>query len=346
MRFGMPLSVACVSALVAAANPAGAQTTSAHVRIFRVGLSTLNFAGVGSDTLRFASGNFAQASGTSTGSASAGGGSISTFAASGDFGALTGSLRSMGTETTGALTDSFTVTADTLLPLRLEFGIGATGTVETVRTVPAGQSQNHAGTSSAEVSWLVGLTGSGTNISVSGRIRQQYILETVEGQLITRLDRIEEGLGFSTFGATIELLSGQVGQTFSLSMSSTANAGYNRGPVGATVSGAADFGSTLRWLGLTKAEFLDGTPFTGTIQISSASGFDYLARFNACPADLNGDGQVDDADFVVFINAYDTLDCTSPEMPANCPADLNNDDAVDDADFGVFVIAYNALLCP
>jgi hypothetical protein len=33
-------------------------------------------------------------------------------------------------------------------------------------------------------------------------------------------------------------------------------------------------------------------------------------------------------------------------MPAGCPADLNSDGVVDDADFSVFVIAYEALLCP
>ncbi len=65
-----------------------------------------------------------------------------------------------------------------------------------------------------------------------------------------------------------------------------------------------------------------------------------------CPGDLNHDNQVDDADFVIFANAYDILDCADPAMPAGCPADLNGDGAVDDADFVIFVNAYNALLCP
>lgn len=65
-----------------------------------------------------------------------------------------------------------------------------------------------------------------------------------------------------------------------------------------------------------------------------------------CPADLNGDGFVDDDDFSVFVAAYDLLSCTVPEMPVGCPADLNGDQGVDDADFAVFVTGYDAVLCP
>ncbi len=60
-----------------------------------------------------------------------------------------------------------------------------------------------------------------------------------------------------------------------------------------------------------------------------------------CPADLNGDGVVDDSDFVIFAVAYDQLLCGTP-----CPADLNNDTVVDDSDFVIFAVAYDALLCP
>lgn len=65
-----------------------------------------------------------------------------------------------------------------------------------------------------------------------------------------------------------------------------------------------------------------------------------------CPPDLNGDTQVDDADFVLFAAAYDLLNCADPSMPANCPADLNHDSLVDDADFVLFAAAYDSLLCP
>jgi hypothetical protein len=44
--------------------------------------------------------------------------------------------------------------------------------------------------------------------------------------------------------------------------------------------------------------------------------------------------------------AYNLLDCTDPAMAAACPTDLNADELVDDADFQVFIVAYDALLCP
>jgi len=66
----------------------------------------------------------------------------------------------------------------------------------------------------------------------------------------------------------------------------------------------------------------------------------------SCDGDLNGDAAVDDSDFVLFVAAYNLLDCLDPSMPAGCPADFNNDGAVDDGDFVIFVVAYNDLLCP
>ena len=85
---------------------------------------------------------------------------------------------------------------------------------------------------------------------------------------------------------------------------------------------------------------------------SATVGFDDL-RFDTpapivagCLGDLNNDGQVDDSDFVVFVYAYNILDCADPTMPAGCPADLNSDHVVDDADFSKFVVAYDALICP
>jgi hypothetical protein len=65
-----------------------------------------------------------------------------------------------------------------------------------------------------------------------------------------------------------------------------------------------------------------------------------------CPADFNADAVVDDADFQIFVVAYDILDCTDPAMPAACPADLDRNSVVDDADFQRFVLAYNEVVCP
>jgi len=70
------------------------------------------------------------------------------------------------------------------------------------------------------------------------------------------------------------------------------------------------------------------------------------AQLHVCPADFNNDNLVDDADFLIFVSAYNLLDCADPEMPAGCPADLDRDRLVNDADFQLFLPAYNALLCP
>ncbi|MGH7242408.1 MAG: hypothetical protein ACREJD_03200 [Phycisphaerales bacterium] len=64
-----------------------------------------------------------------------------------------------------------------------------------------------------------------------------------------------------------------------------------------------------------------------------------------CPADLNGDGVVDDADFVMFVQAYNLLYCFDIAMRDKCPADLTNDGYVLDDDFVNFVPAYDQLLC-
>jgi len=71
----------------------------------------------------------------------------------------------------------------------------------------------------------------------------------------------------------------------------------------------------------------------------------YFNTREPCPADLNDDGLVDDADFTIFVQAYNILVCTSGTQ-VGCPADLTNDGVVADDDFTVFVVAYNELLCP
>jgi trimeric autotransporter adhesin len=70
------------------------------------------------------------------------------------------------------------------------------------------------------------------------------------------------------------------------------------------------------------------------------------ALLQLCVSDLDCSGTVDDADFSVFVVAYDLLDCADPSMAPECPADLNRDAVVDDLDFSIFVVAYDVLLCP
>lgn len=71
----------------------------------------------------------------------------------------------------------------------------------------------------------------------------------------------------------------------------------------------------------------------------------YFNTRGPCPADLNGDNFVDDADFVLFVQAYNLLYCTDPAAVDKCPADLTNDGVVVDDDFVAFIPAYNQLLC-
>lgn len=100
----------------------------------------------------------------------------------------------------------------------------------------------------------------------------------------------------------------------------------------------------LFWNGITEVK-INGVTVSGAT-VSSESGTNWGLAVTPCPGDLNGDGFVDDSDFVFFVAAYNILDCADPAMPVGCPADLNGDGVVDDADFVVFVAGYDRLVCP
>jgi hypothetical protein len=78
------------------------------------------------------------------------------------------------------------------------------------------------------------------------------------------------------------------------------------------------------------------------VDFSQIPGQHWVTVFQSCPADLNGDGYVDDSDFVIFAANYNNL--IAPYRWA--PGDFNGDGLVDDTDFVFFASAYNALLCP
>lgn len=117
-------------------------------------------------------------------------------------------------------------------------------------------------------------------------------------------------------------------------------------------------GGVTVYLGSTNtvSVFHDSAPLTGSItglalnsiiapdEGYTLGGISFSTHF--CVGDLNNDGFVDDADFVIFAAAYDTLLCDAPSMPYPCPADFNSDGVVEDGDFVVFASAYNELLCP
>lgn len=130
---------------------------------------------------------------------------------------------------------------------------------------------------------------------------------------------------------------------------------YKGGPLSMTIRNDANLFSPFYW------DVLDGSTIAQG-RWSYAAGADattqnanffgaLAARFafvpqGFCPSDLNNDGFVDDADFSVFVLAYNTLDCNDPSMPFGCPSDLNFDHIVDDSDFSAFLGAYNNFLCP
>ncbi|MFO0859631.1 MAG: hypothetical protein U0570_03680 [Phycisphaerales bacterium] len=109
-----------------------------------------------------------------------------------------------------------------------------------------------------------------------------------------------------------------------------------------------DFNAIVAMLNMNTTDGASGAN-NAAVTPSELAAFDALFPnlcASPCPADLNGDTFVDDADFVLFAAAYDLLDCADPAMPAGCPADLTGDGIVEDADFVVFAAAYNELLCP
>ncbi|MBX3381440.1 MAG: hypothetical protein KF805_15200 [Phycisphaeraceae bacterium] len=99
--------------------------------------------------------------------------------------------------------------------------------------------------------------------------------------------------------------------------------------------------------GIDRFSFNSGTNTWSFVSTVSTPSMGCIAAYvpAACPADLTGEGFVDDSDFVIFAQAYNLLDCEDPTMPIGCPADFNLDGFVDDADFVIFAAAYNELIC-
>ena len=108
--------------------------------------------------------------------------------------------------------------------------------------------------------------------------------------------------------------------------------------MGATYAMSWDFTLTMFHGGDTTADF--------SVKQKSGPFFQFLLYQRPCTGDLNGDGFVDDSDFVVFAAAYSILDCADPLMPPGCPSDMNGDGYVDDADFVIFAGMYENLVCP
>ncbi|MBX3380666.1 MAG: hypothetical protein KF805_11285 [Phycisphaeraceae bacterium] len=115
---------------------------------------------------------------------------------------------------------------------------------------------------------------------------------------------------------------------------------------GPTPSGSTITGSQTKTLTIHNSHPADAGSYDAMVSNSCGSTISDAATLSVCAGDLNGDGLVDDADFVLFLAGYNILDCADPSMPPGCPADLNSDGLVDDTDFQIFVPAYDVLLCP
>jgi len=85
-----------------------------------------------------------------------------------------------------------------------------------------------------------------------------------------------------------------------------------------------------------------GNALANAIEIRLCQFYSPRSPQGCCPCDLTNDGVVDDADFVVFANAYDALIMSG----AYQGADLTGDAQCDDADFVLFAAGYDALICP
>lgn len=119
---------------------------------------------------------------------------------------------------------------------------------------------------------------------------------------------------------------------------------------GALASGAVVSGASTGVLTISNATTSESGSYGVAGQgvcgpFAAADVFEATVAASCCPADFNGDAMVDDADFVVFVGAYNMLDCADPAMAYGCPYDVTGDGMVDDSDFVVFVAAYNELVC-
>lgn len=222
-------------------------------------------------------------------------------------------------------------------------------------------------------------SGSGTNVPGNGiflwidewiggepkaqfRDRVTVVSSTLTANTPVTIRATMSASGYATCSAP----SPQAEQTFSVAFGGASgfNTTFNNAPGQATQDFIVPVGQSRDVYGkifctIRDNRILGGTVYSDTLQadVRASVSFSVLtpgasiefcsaALYAPCSGDLNGDTMVDDADFTIFVAAYNILDCSDPGMPAGCPADLNGNGFVDDADFVLFLPAYNALVCP
>jgi hypothetical protein len=265
MRFPYVLSSAAfVAALIA---PALGRTVTASVTV-----NGTTFNGIGGANLLAASGEVTFPRSFGNGTATAGNGSISLFANAFGTGPFSGPPSpNIGVVSRATLDDSFTLGIEGDRPVILTFAANASGNVEATVSDPT--ILGGSGTS-AEIQWSAALSGPGVSRTFSGRVTQFFRTETNPPPARLVPVFASNGVGLDEVFFAVEVQPLTMG-SYGLSLSGLAGAGITRpNGVGATASAVADFGSTLRWMGLQSATFADGTPYSGQVFSSSESGFD------------------------------------------------------------------------
>lgn len=273
-------SLAACAAVVSLSPDASAQTASASTRLQGAIVGDRSTPGVGSSTFQFASDSFNSGIVSMIASASAGGGSLSTFASAAAGLDTTPFVDDGLCRANAAMTDSFTVNLDGTVtdPVTFNFAVRASGSVAF-----SGGVVNFGIGGFAFSQYSIALSTSTGSAAASGRVeagRQLVVVAPGTGFMGIGLDMqdytLETGSGFTEFQLSLQVLPLPGGQSFNVGMNSQSAAKVNAsGTMGSFMNATADFGSTLRWMGVASATLPNGSPYTGGYSISSLSGFDY-----------------------------------------------------------------------
>lgn len=268
------LEIACAAALLLASGSALAQ---ASVRVQAPGVDRTSSQAV------FAADEFNNGVVIGTGTASAGAGHLSTFASTAAGRDSTPFIDDIGITARASVADHFTIhlndpnvpTSGVFFHFLLEasgsasYGDGCTAVPSIV-----------CYTGFAQSSWTANVTSNGTASAFAGSIASGRE-SIVENKVIsTRLftDRTT-GLGMSAFEVATPVLPLDGGDLrvdvvfFAEARARVVSPDMDAR--GSFTHAVADFGHTLKWLGLDRVTLADGTPYTGGFTITSASGFDY-----------------------------------------------------------------------
>lgn len=275
IRFEASVLVTATLALVLTAGAAHAQSVGTSVRTIVGGVGERRTPGVGSGFLSAASDSSAANGVSVLASASASPGVLSTFA-SGVSGTTHPFFVTGFAEANAAFSDVMTINAEgnAQNALAFRFLLSATGTVSGSapprRTVVA----------SSEFTSTFTVPGGGGSTTTGGK--SAGVESFLNPDRTTSFRQFQRDIGFGFGMIPIEIIwtreaAGNTGLPVSLSFSSRSRiafdggGGFNNG----SFSAIADFGHTLRWMGLESVTNADGTPVTGSISVTSASGFDY-----------------------------------------------------------------------